>query len=134
MIEMAVELFSEEWCEKACALWDEVTFPHLVDPDNYNYVAEFQDTDTGNCATFKAEHGKIVDWVPGKTHPDEECDFILSASRDNWRKVAEGKLDPVGAVAAKRIHVKKGPMPVVVKEAKGFSNLLAGYGRIDTNW
>jgi putative sterol carrier protein len=131
---MAVEPFSAEWCEQALQVWDDVTFPALVDPENYHYIAEFGETDTGQCATFKADHGKLLEWVPGKTYPDEECDFVIWATRANWKKVAEGKLDPVGAVAAKRVHVRKGPMPVIVKEAKAFSNLLAGYGRIETNW
>ena len=42
---------SKEWCDQAIAVWDEVVFPHFVDPDNYNYSCEYKDTDTGASAS-----------------------------------------------------------------------------------
>jgi putative sterol carrier protein len=127
-------LFSQAWCLRAVELWDEVVFPNLVDPGNYHYSAEFVDTDTGAVCQFTSDTGRIITWQPGKHLSDDDCHFILLASRDNWRKVAEGKLDPVGAVASKRIHLKKGPMPVVIKEADAFKRLLVSWGRIPTDW
>lgn len=129
-----VDWGSKEWCEKAIEVWDEVTFPNLVDPDNYHYIVEWGETDTGTCNQFKADHGKIVTWEPGKTYSDEDCTFILWASKENWRKIGEGKLDPVGAVASKRVHMRKGPMTVVVKESEAFKKLLVGFGQIPTAW
>jgi putative sterol carrier protein len=129
-----VDLFSPEWCVKAIEVWNEVVIPHLADPDNYHYVAEWKDTDTDAICQFKAAAGRIVTWEAGKTYNDEDCDFILWAKHDIWKKVADGVLDPVGAVASKRIHMRKGPMTVVIKEADGFKRLLVAYGRIATNW
>jgi hypothetical protein len=40
----------------------------------------------------------------------------------------------VGAVAAKRIHMRKGLMEVVIKEAEAFKKTLTGFGRIPTAW
>lgn len=129
-----VELFSKEWCVKAIELWDEVVVPNLADPDNYNYNTEFYDTDTGAICQFTAATGRILSWEPGKKLSDEECTFILHATRENWKKVAEGKLDPIGAVASKRILAKKAPMPVVIKEADAFKRMLVSWGRIPTTW
>jgi putative sterol carrier protein len=129
-----VEPFSKEWCLQAVPLWNDVVIPSLVDLDNYNYVVEFGEIDTGSVCQLKAERGQIMAWEPGKTFTDDECDFILWATSENWRKVAEGKLDPVGAVASKRIHMRKGPMPVVIKEAEAFKKLLIDFGRIPTAW
>ena len=129
-----LELYSKEWCEKAIELWDEIVYPSLADRDNYNYAVEFGETDNGTSSQLKAEKGRIVWWEPGQQLGDEELTFVLWATRDNWRKIGEGKLDPVGAVASKRVHMRKGPMPVVVKEADAFKRLLAGFGTIPTQW
>jgi putative sterol carrier protein len=129
-----VEPFSKEWCVQVIEIWNEVVVPNLVDPDNYNYVVEFGATDTGAVCQLKADHGQIITWDPGKGYNDDDCDFILWAKSEHWRSVAEGKLDPVGAVASKRIHMRKGPMPVVIKEADPFKKLLVGFGRIPTAW
>lgn len=129
-----VEFCSQEWCNQAMELWEEVVIPNLADPPNYNYVVEWKDTDSGAISQFKAEKGIIQDWEPGKRYPDEECDFILWAKRENWQKIANGTLDPVGAVASKRVHLRKGPMAIVIKEANAFKLLLIAYGRIPTAW
>ncbi len=129
-----VELFSKEWCVKAVEIWNEVVIPNLADPPNYNYVVEWIDLDADATCQLKAQTGLIVSWEPGKVIPDEDCDFILAAKRENWRKIGEGTLDPVGAVASKRVHLRKGPMAVVIKEADAFKRLLVAYGRIPTAW
>lgn len=129
-----VEFFGKEWCAKAVEIWDEVAFPNLADPGNYHYVVEWGESETGTICQFKADHGKIVSWEPGKSYSDEECDFLLWGVRENWKKIGEGKLDPVGAVASKRLHLRKGPMAVVIKEADAFKRILIGFGRIPTAW
>lgn len=132
--QVQVELFSKEWCAEACKLWERVVIPNLVDLENYNYIAEWGVTDTGAVCQFKAEKGQILSWEPGKRFDDDACDFILWAKVAAWKQVGEGKMDPVGAVASKRIHLRKGPMPVVIKEADAFKRLLIGYGEIPTAW
>jgi putative sterol carrier protein len=129
-----VELYSKEWCEQAIQLWDDIVYPNLADRENYNYTVEWGETDTGTCSQFKAQKGKILSWEPGKEISDEDLTFILWAKKDVWKQIGESKLDPVGAVASKRVHMRKGPMPVVVKEADAFKKLLIGYGRIPTKW
>ena len=128
-----VDFFSEEWCAAATDLWNRVATPLFVDPDNYNYKLEWRTTD-GRVNQMIADHAKAVDWWVGKTVPDEEIAFIVEAPEENFRKVAEGKLDPVGAVAAKRIHLKKGPMTALIKEAGAFKTFMEHWGDIDTRW
>jgi putative sterol carrier protein len=127
-------LFSQEWCESAKKLWDVAVVPVLVDPDTYDYVVEFRATDLGAVCQLKAAKGKVLEWNAGKKYSDDEADFLIDATKDNWQKVGNGKLDPVGAVASKRIHLRKGPMPVVIKEAQAFTQLLGGFGTIPTAW
>ena len=133
MSEGPVEFFSEEWCVKATELWNTVATPLFVDPDNYNYKLEWRTPD-GRVNQMIADHAKAVDWWVGKKLPDEEIGFIVEAPEENFRKVAEGMLDPVGAVAAKRIHLKKGPMTALIKEATAFKTFMEHWGDIDTKW
>ena len=132
MNDEAVELFSQEWCERAKAVWDDTVVPNLLVPEVISYVIEWGDIDSGAVCQTTCEGGKVLDWVAGKPHPDEECHFIFWGTRENWRKVGEGKLDPVAAVASKRLHMRRGLMPVVIKEADAFKKLLVGFGRIPT--
>lgn len=129
-----VELFSPEWVEHARRLWEEVVTPNLVEPETYDYIMEFGVIDGDAVATIRPEKGVAVEAVAGKKYTDEECGFILYATMDNWRKVAQGQLNPVGAVASKRIHLRKGPMPVVIREATPTALFLSGFGRIPTRW
>ncbi|MGH8998986.1 MAG: hypothetical protein ACRDY7_06290 [Acidimicrobiia bacterium] len=131
----AVDLFSPEWCEHATRIWKEVATPCIADPANFDYIVEWGDTDTGACSQTKAVPPGIVEvWQPGQPHGTDGAQFQLWASRDTWRKIGDGKLDPVAAVAAKRLHLRKGPMAVVIKESQAFSRLLAAWGRIPTAW
>jgi putative sterol carrier protein len=136
MAEGLLEYGGKEWCARMAAQWAEVVYPNIADAESYNYSAQFTDTDTGAVFQWRAEKGRIVYWEPGKVLSDDECTFILSATHDNWRKVADGKLDGVGAVAAKRVHLHKGPMPVVIREATAFKILIGpqGHGSIPTAW
>ena len=129
-----VNPFSDEWCAQAAAVWDDVVVPNLVDPENYNYIVEWKATDTGAICQLKAERGKVTEWAPGKRFSDDDCDFILHAPSATWQKIADGQLDPVGAIASQRLHLQKGPMPVVITEAEAFKRLLVGFGRVPTNW
>jgi hypothetical protein len=133
MSEELVEFFSEAWCAKALALWNEVATPLFVDPDNYNYNLEWRTPD-GVVNQMIADHAKAADWWVGKRLPDEECEFIVEATEENFKKVAEGKLDPVGAVASKRVHLKKGPMTALIKEAHAFARFMEHWGDIPTKW
>lgn len=128
------ELFSKEWCEGAKLIWEDVVINNFADPENFNYIAEFGDSDSGNVCQFKAEQGKLQMFDPGKTYPPEECTFIFSGKTSAWQNVAQGKLDPVAAVASKRVHMQKGPMPIVIKEATAFKAFLIAWGRIPTAW
>ena len=133
MYEEPVEFFSKEWCERATELWNTVATPLFVDPDNYNYKLEWRTTD-GRVNQMVADHAKAVDWWLGKTLPDEEIGFIVEASEENYKKVADGKLDPVGAVAAKRVHLKKGPMAALIKEATAFKTFMEHWGDLNAQW
>ena len=130
-----VELFSAEWCDHATRVWKEVATPFIADPENFDYIVEWGDTDTGACSQTKAiPPGVVESWQPGQPHGADAAQFQLWASRDIWRKIGDGRLDPVAAMAAKRVHLRKGPMAVVIKEADAFKRLLAAWGRIPTAW
>jgi hypothetical protein len=131
----SVELFSKEWCEHATDVWMDVAAPAIADPPNFDYVVEWGETDTGACSQTKAvPPGVPESWQPGQPFPPEQVQFSLWASRDTWKKLGEAKLDPVGAMAAKRLHLRKGPMAVVIKEAEAFKRLVSSWGRIPTAW
>jgi putative sterol carrier protein len=115
-------------------LWDDVVLPRLADPGSFHYVAEFGENDTGSTAQFKADHGKLLQFEPGKAYSEDECHFIFAAPREIWKQIATGKLDPVAAVASKRLHMRKGPMTIVIKEATAFKQFLISWGNIATVW
>lgn len=128
------KLFSPQWCEMAKGVWEAKVVPRLVEPETYNYIIEFRAPEIDAACQIKAVKGAVVEWDSGRKYSDDEATFLIDASAEVWRKIAEGKLDPVGAIAAKRIHLRKGPMTVVIKESKAFTALLEGFGDIPTEW
>jgi putative sterol carrier protein len=130
-----VELFSQEWCDEATKMWETIVYPLVADKDGYNYAAEWTVTDhPDQICQFQAEKGHILWWKVGKHLTDDECAFLVTAKLDHWNKVAHGQIEPVAAVAAKRIHLRKGPMQVVINESEGFTKLIQGFGGIPTKW
>lgn len=128
----SVQRFSQEWCDQACGVWDDTVVPNLVDSDGFNWVVEFKALDTEAICQASTERGKVLNWTEGKSVPDEDCGFILHANSDIWQKIGAGELDPVGAVASQRLHLKKGSMTVVIRESNAFKKLLIGFGGIPT--
>jgi len=135
MADQECEPFSQEWCDAATKVWSNDVYPLIKDREGYNYTVEFGSTDAPEqVCQLQAKLGMVEWWNPGKKLADADLTFIIWAKREHWKKVAEGTLDPVGAVAAKRVELRKGPMTVVVKEADAFTRLLKGFGTIPTRW
>ena len=129
-----VEPFSPEWCGQMSERWPQEIAAVFVDPEGYNYIVEWGETDTKTQSQSRAERGVLLEWPSGKKFSDAECDFIIYASRDTWNKLGKGELDPMDVVATGLVELRKGPVEVVAKEVEAWKAFLAALGRVDTNW
>jgi putative sterol carrier protein len=129
-----LELFSQPWCDVMGARWDAEFAPRLADPKSFTYTAEFGLSDGEGVCQLAADQGRFAWWKPGRSRDGDEVDFILYGAKEHWQKVAQGKLDPIAAMTAKRLHLRKGPLEVAIKEVDFLKRLLLAFGDIPTAW
>lgn len=129
-----VKLFSAEWCQQATQLWEELVVPDLIDPEAFNYVIQFNVADDSAMCQLKAERGHAVAWEPGTPFPDAETQFIVAATPENWRKLGEGTLDPMAAIPSKRMHFRRGPVAVAIKEIQAFKKIIPAIMAFPIDW
>lgn len=124
-------LFSAQWCDQAAKLYVTDVAPFIRDPENFTYTAEFAVLG-GAASQFSVEKNRMTWWKPGSDHLAEPGDFVLHAREEHWAKVIGGQLEPVPAIAAKRIHLVRGPMDVVIKETDALKRMILSWAKIGT--
>ncbi len=76
-------------------------------------------------------HGECRDAYEVTDSQDSE--FIIAAPLPVWRKVLEGKLDPIRGLVSRQLKMK-GNMMKVMKAPKAAGELVKSCGKVDTDW
>lgn len=134
---MAIKYPSEEWLKeletrlnasepyaKAAAAWvGDCIF--VIQPD-----ADYTETSYGyiNLQNGKASGAKML-----KSLDEQKALFIMSAPRGTWRKVMEGRLDPLQAMFSGKIKVV-GSMAQIQRQPKATYELTKVAQQIETDW
>lgn len=124
------KFLSEEWIKAYADEWNsnEKLLKELKDfSAKIKYFVEGRE-DEGVC--IKVERGKVVE--AGKAD-SSKYDFVLWASRENWKKLAEGDMGPRAAMLTKKLKFK-GSMITAMKYMSAFEESLRLMGRIPTKW
>lgn len=134
---MAIKYPSEEWLKeleaslnaseayaKAAATWEgDCIFVILPDADypetGYGYI--------------NLQHGKASDAHMLKSLDEQKALFIMSAPRGTWRKVMEGRLDPLQAMFSGKIKVV-GSMAQIQRTPKATYEMTKVASHIETDW
>lgn len=78
-------------------------------------------------------HGKCTDAVEVASESEREAQFILRATFSNWRKVIEGKLDPISGMMTRKLKLK-GDMMKVMRYPKAARELVNCVSRVPTDF
>lgn len=134
---MAVPFPTDEWIKaamievnnsadykQAAKSWEgDIVFVVTAIPDERKVVHLYMDLWHGECR----DAYEVTD--PAGSDPE----FTITAPLPVWRKVLEGKLDPIRGLVSRQLKLK-GNLMQVVKMPKAAIELVNSCARIDTEW
>ena len=78
-------------------------------------------------------HGKCTDTAILANEDEREAQFVIRAPYANWRKVIEGKLDPIQGMMTRKLKLK-GNMMKVMRYPKAAKEMVNCVSRVPTDW
>jgi len=118
-----IELNQSAAYKEAAKGWEgDMDFVVTALPDGRNEVVLYMDLWHGSCR----EAYEVTD---AKSKPE----FTIMAPLPVWRKVLEGKLDPIRGLVSRQIKMK-GNMMKVMKAPKAAIELVNACAKVDTEW
>jgi putative sterol carrier protein len=134
---MAIKFPSDEWIkalsgklneseayEKSAKDW-EGDFVFIVEPDD-----AFEDTAYLFLGLY---HGKSPGAAAISSQEEREAEFVLSAPFTNWRRVIEGKLDPIQGMMTKKLKVT-GNMMKIMRYPKAAKEIVSCCALVPTDF
>ena len=122
--ELSSKLNESEAYEKSAKDW-EGDFVFVVDPDDAY--------DSNAYLYLGLYHGKSPDAAELASQDERETEFVLRAPFSNWRKVIEGKLDPIQGMITGQLKLK-GPMGKIMRFPKAASELVNCATKVPTEF
>ncbi len=122
--ELSRQLNESEAYAKSAKDW-EGDFVFIVDPDDaYDGVAYLY---------LGLYHGKSPDAGAMASADERETEFVLRAPFSNWRKVIEGKLDPIQGMMTKKLKVE-GNMMKIMRYPKAAKEIVTCCASVPTDF
>lgn len=134
---MAIKFPSEEWIKElearlnaseayaqAAATWEGDNIYVILPDENHTETSYFY---------INLQHGRASDARQLKSLDEQTALFRLSAPFSTWRKVMEGRLDPIQAMFSGKIKVI-GSMAAIQRTPKATYELTKITGQIDTDF
>jgi len=122
--ELSRRLNESESYERAAKDW-EGDFLFVVEPDE-----EFDDTAYLYLGLY---HGKSPDAAVVDSEDARETEFVIRAPYGVWRKVVEGKLDPIQGMMTRQLKLS-GNMMKVMRYPKAAQEIVACCAEVPTDW
>jgi putative sterol carrier protein len=113
---------ASEAYQKAAKNWEgDLVFVVTAVPDERQTVYLYMDLWHGECRdAYETNAGKA-------------SDFTITAPLTVWRKVLEGKLDPIRGLVSRQLKLT-GSLPKIMKSPKAATELVNASSTIDTEW
>ena len=78
-------------------------------------------------------HGQCRDAFEVSDPSSQNSEFVITAPLPVWRKVLEGKLDPIRGLVSRQLKMK-GNMMKVMKSPKAAVELVNSCAHVETDW
>ena len=122
--EMSRELNASESYYQSAKDW-EGDFTFVVEPDDVY--------DTTTYLYLGLHHGKSPAAGEIQELGEKDAEYTISAPYSTWRKVIEGKIDPIQGLMTKRLKLK-GNMMMVMRYPKAAKEIMACASQIPTEF
>ncbi len=122
--ELSRQLNDSESYERSAKDW-EGNFVFIVEPDE-----TYDDTAYLFLGLY---HGKSTDAAMVASKDEREVEFVLRAPFSSWRKVIEGKLDPIQGMMTKKLRLA-GNMMKIMRYPKAAKEIVSCCALVPTEW
>ena len=122
--ELEVRLNASESYAQAAATWEGDQIFVILPDDHYSATTYFY---------LDLKHGKASGARQLKSPDEQKALFTSSAPFGTWRKVLEGRLDPLQAMFSNKIKLV-GSMAAIQRQPKPTYELVKVAGTIETDW
>jgi len=122
--EFASQLNASEAYESSAKDW-EGDFIFAIEPDKAHPETAF--------LFIGLYHGKCTDAALIASEDEREAQYIIRATFANWRKVIEGKMDPIPGMMTRKLKLK-GDMMKVMRYPKAAKELVNCVSRVPTDF
>ncbi len=122
--ELSRQLNESDAYEKSARDW-EGDFIFIVEPD--------EEYDRSAYLFLGLYHGKSPDAAALESEDEREAEFVLRAPFTNWRKVIQGKLDPIQGMMTKKLKVQ-GNMMKVMRYPKAAKEIVTCCAMVPTDF
>jgi len=122
--ELSRQLNESETYGRSAKDW-EGNFVFIVEPDE-----AYDDTAYLFLGLY---HGKSPDAAMVASKDEREVAFVLRAPFSNWRKVIEGKLDPIQGMMTKKLRLA-GNMMKIMRYPKAAKEIVSCCALVPTDW
>jgi putative sterol carrier protein len=122
--ELSEQLNASESYERSAKNW-EGDFIFIVEPDE-----TYDDTAYLYLGLY---HGKSPDAAEVASEDEREAEFLLRAPFSAWRRVIEGKLDPIQGMMTRKLKLQ-GNMMKIMRYPKAAQEIVACCAKVPTEW
>jgi len=133
---MTFKFATEEWIKELSRLLNE---SESYEKSASNWEGDFifvMDAEPGKVPVYmylNLYHGKSPDAGILKSLDEKKAEYVISASGTTWRKVVEGKLDPIQGMMTKQLKLT-GNMMQVMRYPKAAKEIVSCCAMIPTDF
>jgi putative sterol carrier protein len=122
--ELSRQLNASETYEKSAKDWE----------GDFVFVCEHDEVYDGTAYLFLGlHHGKSPDAAMIASVEEREAEFVIRAPFSNWRKVIEGKLDPIQGMMMRKLKLT-GNMMKIMRYPKAAQEIVACCTLVSTDF
>lgn len=101
---------------------------------DFIFVSEPDDTNPDTAYMFLGlYHGECTDAAMIASEDERKAEFVVRAPAANWRKVIEGKLDPIQGMLTRKLKLQ-GNMMKIMRYPKAAKELVACCALVPTDF
>lgn len=130
-----MKFFSNEW---ALRLKNQINNNHEYKNSSegwvWSLILSIKDSSNNNSLILDLNNGLCLGIKPANQEDLEKSPFIISATKEIWKKILSGSLSPMQAMLTKSLTIDKGNMSDLLPYVNSLKELLNSAMKIETEF